>query len=549
MKRTRIPFTTLLIAVVLANFATLVVTYLLRVPVGWTVPIYLLCAVVGWLLARRVRWRRPAIKIDRVCVVLAVLTLIALTLPRLTYVSEWIPGNTVATIGDDYSRLFELISMTKSDAYPLRHSCNGNYLLSYYYAALYPFAVLKLLIPCMTLKDVLLVGYFFYHALILGSLVELAHLLMRNALSARILMFLVTLFGGLDWMVSESVMTDCEWWQARMFHAGTQVTAFYTAELIVIHHFLCFLTLLLAYAVFFYSRVAGGVRWKALLVLLLCAAALYTSPYPVLAVPFLVAIHYRVIWRRLVLSWAMPLVVLAALVPISLYCGRLPEQGFGFCPFRLPLTGIYAVDKILGIPPFLLLVPLIEFGGIPFALFFVFRRLGRTMRYYLLGSTAFFALTFVVESNGTDNLQWRGMFLPTFALYAMFAYYFGRHGLSLINAKYRRATGVACKLIAVLGILGMLQSFSHQCVVSLRYTSLTYKFVKFRPPATLQVLMHIHSGDIARDRSVTQIDYRPEYGDRGLLVCAEKLINGVAAEDMEMWERQRARKPPRWPFW
>ena len=76
MKRRGIPFTTLLIAVVLANFATLVVTYLLRVPVGWTVPIYLLCAVVGWLLARRVLWRRRAIKIDRVCVVLAVLTLI-----------------------------------------------------------------------------------------------------------------------------------------------------------------------------------------------------------------------------------------------------------------------------------------------------------------------------------------------------------------------------------------------------------------------------------------------------------------------------------------
>ena len=35
-------------------------------------------------------------------------------------------------------------------------------------------------------------------------------------------MFLVTLFGGLDWMVSESVMTDCEWWQARFLcgHAG-----------------------------------------------------------------------------------------------------------------------------------------------------------------------------------------------------------------------------------------------------------------------------------------------------------------------------------------
>lgn len=348
MTRTRLPFTTLLIAVAITNFATLVITYLFRVPVAWTVPIYLFCAVGGWLLAKRVRWRGLPIKIDRIAVGLAVITLILLTIPRLTYVSEWIPGNTVACIGDDYSRLFEVISMTQSDAYPLRHSCNSGYLLAYYYAGLYPFAFLKLLVPWMTLKDAFLLGYFFYHALILGSLVELTHLLMRNVASVRILMFLMTLFGGLDWMVAGSLLTDCEWWQARLFHADTQITAFYGAQFCVIHHFLSFYSLLLAYAVFFYGRVAGGHRLKALLVLLLCVSAFYASPYPVLSAPFVAAIHYRVIWRRLVLSWAMPLVVAASLVPLPLFCGRLPDQGWGFCAFRLAVTGNYLVDKFSG---------------------------------------------------------------------------------------------------------------------------------------------------------------------------------------------------------
>ena len=549
MTRIRFPFTTVLIAVALTNFATLVVTYLLRAPVRWTVPIYLLCAVGGWLLAKRVQWRGLPIKIDRLSVGLAVITLILLTIPRLTYVSEWIPGNTVASIGDDYSRLFELISMTQSDAYPLRHSCNSGYLLAYYYAGLYPFAFLKLLLPWITLKDALLVGYFFYHALILGSFVELAHLFMRNTASVRMLMFLVTLFGGLDWTVAGSLLTDCEWWQGKWFHADTQVTAFYIAQLIVIHHFLSFYSLLLAYAVFFYSRVAGGHRLKALLVLLLCASAFYASPYPVMSAPFLAAIHYRVILRRLVRSWAMPIVALAALVPLPLFCGRLPDQGWGFCEFRLALTGNYLVDRILGVPPFFLFVPLIEFGGIPLLLFFFFRRLGRTMRYYLLGGTAFFALTYIVEAKTAGNLQWRGMFLPTFAVYAIFAYYFGRHGLAAIAPRYRRAARVTATLVAAAGFVGVLQAFALQCGIALHYTSLSNRLVGRSSPSKLQVIERLGSRDIARNRNLKQLDYRPEDGDRHLLVNAEKLLNGVGVDEMQVWERQRARTPTRWLPW
>ena len=83
MTRMRLPFTTLLITVALANFATLVVTYLLSVPVWWAVPIYL-----GWRRGRLAAGEthplaRPRHKDRPTCVALAVLTLVLLTIPRL----------------------------------------------------------------------------------------------------------------------------------------------------------------------------------------------------------------------------------------------------------------------------------------------------------------------------------------------------------------------------------------------------------------------------------------------------------------------------------
>ena len=231
----------------------------------------------------------------------------------------------------------------------------------------------------MTLKDALLVGYFFYHVLMLGSFVELTHLLMRNTVSARILMFLVTLFGRTR--LDDGGFTDdgSRMVAGEVVSRQHEVTAFYTAQLIVIHHFLSFLSIMLAYAVFFYSRVAGGVRLKALIVLLLCASAFFASPYPVLSAPFLAIVHYRVILRRLVLSWAMPVVALAA-GAVAAVLRPTSRARFRLLHVSPVLTGNYVVDRILGIPPFFLLVPLIEFGGIPFVLFFLFRRLGRTMR-------------------------------------------------------------------------------------------------------------------------------------------------------------------------
>jgi hypothetical protein len=549
MTRTRLPFTTILIAVAIANFATLVITYLLRAPVHWTVPIYLVCAVGGWLLAKRVQWRRLSIKIDRISVGLAVITLILLTIPRLSYVAEWIPGNNVFIIGDDVGRLGQMASMTLSDAYPLRHQCNANYLLSYYYAALYPWAVFKLLVPWVTLKDTIFLGNLFYHVLILGSFVELAHLLMRNTASVRILMFLVTLFGGLDWTLAGSLLTDCELWQCWLFHGFTQVTSFFVAQLIVIQHFVSFYALLVAYVVFFHSRIAGGHRLKALIVLLLCAAAFYTSPFPPLSAPFLAAIHYRVILRRLVLTWAMPIVALASLIPLSLFMGRLSDQGPCACTFRVAATGNYLVDRLLGAPVFFLLVPIIEFGGVPLVLFFIFRRLGRTMRAYLLGSTAFYALTFFVAFKSSDNLQWRGMFLPTFTVYAIFAYYYGRHYQAVLASRFRRTLQVTITLMAIAGTLGFLQVVAFQWGIAMYYSSLPYRFLRFDPPPRIQVLQRIRSRELARDRSVTHFQYRPEYGNREFLYCTEKLLDGVELRDMDRWEREELRMPKRGLFW
>jgi hypothetical protein len=143
----------------------------------------------------------------------------------------------------------------------------------------------------------------------------------------------------------------------------------------------------------------------------------------------------------------------------------------------------------------------------------------------------------------------RGIFLPTFVVYAIFAYYYGRHYQAVLAGKYRRMIQVAVALVVVGGIVGFLQSVAFQSALSLYYSSLPYRFVKFNPPPKLQSLQRIRSRELARDRSVTHLQYRPEYGDRSFLYNTEKLLDGVEPGDMELWEREELRTPMRGRFW
>ncbi len=197
-------------------------------------------------------------------------------------------------------------------------------------------------------------------------------------------------------------------------------------------------------------------------------------------------------------------------------------------------------------PAFFLFVPLIEFGGVPLVLLFIIRRLRWTMCGYLLGIVAFYAFTFFVNF---PNLQCRAMFLPTFTLYAIFAYYYGRHYQTVLAGKYRRTIQVAITLVAVGGTLGLLQNAGFQWGLSMYYPSLPYRFVKFHPPPKLQMLQRVKLRELARDRNVTHLQYRPEYGDRSFSYNTEKLLDGVELGDMESWEQEELRMPKRGRFW
>lgn len=372
---------------------------------------------------------------------------------------------------------------------------------------------------------------------------------MRNAVSARILMFLVTLFGGLDWMMAGSLMTDCEWWQARLFRADTQVTAFYTAQVVVIHHFLSFYSMLIAYAVFFYSRVAGGGRWKALLVLLLCALAFYASPYPVLSAPFVAAIHYRVVLRRLVLSWAMPIVLVAALVPLSLYCGRLPDQGFGFCTFRLPLTGNYLVDGISRSSALLLVGATDRIWRDSPAPFPAHPAAGADDAILPAGQHCLLRLHLHRGRQKRRQPSMAGYVLADLRCVCHFRLLFRQTRTHTLRGQIPTCGGRGVQAdrgggnhrhVAVFGPARRHIAQLYQPGKSARRTPFAGQASSAQAPG---------SRDIAQNRSIKQIDYRPEYGDRRLLVNAEKLLSGVPVEDMAVWERQRARTPTRWLLW
>ena len=196
-----LPFTRFLSAVIIANFLTLAVMNFFELPVYTTVLVWLGATVFGIQLTCQLHIRPRRARLDRVSIAIAVAMLILLTIPRLVYALQWLPATEVRVVGDDYAHLAELASLTLSNHYPLRHPSNGEYLLSFYYAAFYPLAVLKLAVPLFTLKDVLIVGNFFYHFLILASLVEIGHLFFARAMQVRWFVFLCTFFAGLDWLV------------------------------------------------------------------------------------------------------------------------------------------------------------------------------------------------------------------------------------------------------------------------------------------------------------------------------------------------------------
>ena len=470
------------------------------------------------------RVRRIGIPLDRISFWCVCLTLILLTIPRLIYLFDWIPGEFALVVSDDYGRLADLIPMTLAKQYPLPHPGNPHYLLSYNYASFYPMALFKFLLPFLSLKDTIILGNLLYHILILMSLIEMAHLLLSHAVSIRIFIFLCTLFGGLDWIMDSplTLIGHSENWQA-LFHGNTQITAFFVGMYWTITHFVAFYALVLSYLFLFYTRVSPPVV-KKIIILLLWASAFYCSPFSVMAFPIFAWIHRRMIWKQFGQSWVLPYVVVAMLVPLYIFFNRLPSFGFVTSNFHLPFSEHFWLNKILSAPVYFTLVPLIEFAGVPFVLLLILKKLSRGARLYLFAAITFFAITYLLAYSAENNFSMRGMFLPTIVLYFLFA----KYGIPFL-AQFRyfqwHATSYSkgvLTFIVMIMVVGTVGELGGRMAEGLRNTSVTFHFLNRELPPHLQT----------KDSKFSQHKFN-----------AETFTEPVELHEMPYWEKEIVRLP------
>jgi hypothetical protein len=496
--------------------------------------------LISILIFGKIRLRKQINSLDQVSFLLIIITIILLSLPRLSYFTEWIPGNEVRVIADDYARIAELISMTLSDKYPLQHPANQKYLLSFYYTSLYPFTLLKVILPFTTLKDSIAIGNFFYQATILFSLFEVAHLLFDHVGSIRIFVFFFTLFGGFDWLYNPLVINGYfEWWQRAIFEANTQISSFFTGLFWVIHHFIAFYTLLLAFIVMYHmSFPHRNMKYSA--VFLLLASSLYSSPFSFLPVLFFALAHNQVVKGKLLRSWVLPVVLIAALVPAFIFLDRLTSQRFVVSTFRLSFSGNFWLDKLLSAPVYFTLVPLVEFSGIPFLLLFVFHRMSRIERQYMLTAIGYFSLTYLIAYTGSNNFAMRGMLLPSLVFFYLFAKYFRFIPLLQWHRQWKSPLArIFIVLAVVFTSLGAVKTIGATLRSAAKNNKLVYELLDWDLPERLQ----IEYRGLARD-SLQQL-YQPTEVDRltKYKYNVEKMIDSLAISEMADWEKEILRLP------
>ncbi len=534
-------FTRTLAAVLLANLTALVILNAFRLRPAHLLLVYPLALGGFWWGLSKTRVRRARQEIPGWMIAWALAFAAFLTVPRLPYLLEWIPGNVVLAQADDWARLPELVSMTLSERYPLRHFANQDYLLSHYYAALYPMAFFKTLLPVITLKDAIIAGNLLYHLLLAMSLLELSFRFFTSRRSAALFFFLATLFGGFDWLFqAQQLFSHAEFWPHQVLGARREVSSYFTGMYWVVHHFVAFYSLVLAVGV---ARWLGFRRRavKTAVLGLLVINAFYSSVFAFLPALLLGRPELLRLLRRTWRTRTLPLLAVVFLVPLFLYTNRVEPQTLALAPVHLGLFAQPLLEVSASFLAYVLLVSVVDLAGIPLLLGALYRRFDRRDRRYFLGAMVFLASTYCVESIGFNNYAMRGMFLPVWVFYYLLA----KHAAGLLP---RLRRGVVAALGLVLSF-GTFREWTHLSYQPLMH-SYWYWHIRGRepPPQVTAELRPIYR-DLARDRSVRF--YAPSSGDLRSMhkYSAEKMLRGVPAEKMLEPERELLRNRQRNWFW
>lgn len=510
------PFARLLASLLAANLTSLIVLNVLRLPVTALVPTQVLGWAGWWWFLAKAQVRSAPFRAPRAAVACAVATLILLTAPRLLYLAEWFPGAAVLAQADDYGRLAELVSMTLGEYYPLPHPSNQDYLLSHYYAALYPMAWFKLAIPALTLKDSIFLGNLLYHILFLGSLLEVAPRLTRQPRAAVAFVFLMTLFGGFDILAGHMIPFEhTEHWPRRWMGRIREFSSFYTANYWTVHHMAGLWCILLGAVYWREARFPSAWR-KPLLSGWLLVSAGACSAFVVLSLPL---VAWRELWavmKSLLRTYMLIPASAAALVPLWIYSNRLESGAFQWTPVSLAL------------PLYLLAVFVIDFAGLPLLTAFHWRSLNPAERRWFAGSLLFFASTWGLESIGYNNYAMRAGLLPAFVV--------------MLLAARHIAFGRVALAAAVLATLTTVREAATMTYSSLEYSSWYWQARGKQVPSHVAPKLNESYPRLARDPAVRY--YEPGPLDRFGLekFNAEKLIRGLPRDEMHAAERELLRR-------
>lgn len=510
------PFVRVLTSLLAANLISLIVLNALRFPVWALVPVFGLGWAAGWLILGQAQIRRTPFPAPRYAVLCAIAALILLTLPRLLYLAEWLPGAAVLAQADDYGRLAELVSMTLGGRYPLPHPSNQDFLLSHYYAALFPMAWFKLVLPILTLKDAILLGNLLYHVLFLGSLLEVAPRLTRGRKSAVAFVFLMTLFGGFDILAGHFIPFEhTENWSRQWMGRMREFSSFYTANYWTVHHMAGLWCILLACIYWREARFPG--RWrKPLLAGWLLVSAAACSAFVVLSLPLIAWRELWTLFRRLLRTGMIAPVAAAALIPLWLYTGRVESGSFQWSP------------ALVALPIYLMAVFAIDYAGLPLLLVFHWRNFDQAERRWFIGSLIFFASTWGLESIGYNNYSMRAGLLPGFVVMLLAARHIAFPRLALAAA--------------VLATLTTVREAATMTYASLEYSN-WYWQARGKPiPAHVAPKLNLAYPRLARDRGV--LYYQPGPADSFGLekFNAEKLVRGLPLGEMHTAERELLRR-------
>ncbi len=395
------PFSTVLAIVALANFFALVALNGFSPPAWAVLIVWPISVATGYFVMRGARWTSPRLALPRAAWFLLAAWVLLLAVPRLPYLLQRVPETGILATGDDHGRLAQMVSLVHSANYPLTHPSNPAYLLSHYYAALLPWAWLHFALPALTLKECILLGNLAYHILFAGVLFEFASRFFRESRAALVFLFLMTFFGGLDWLTTLPRLFDhSEHWYRLWFGEWREISAIYTVAWWAVHHALGLWLLLVSCLLLRHARWKE--RWRKPFVLgLLLLSAFYSSVFVLVSLPFVAPrALWRIGFRLLKNGLGFALLGLAA-IPAFLFFERPWGPAFQLeWPRPWPLLAFLAGVLVL------------EYAFLPL-LVWRYKR--------MRGPLLFFASTLLVFSIGLNNYTMRGMLLPTVVLFGCVA--------------------------------------------------------------------------------------------------------------------------------